>query len=71
LEERGKFDPDRIENERRDLASVRLILYTNTDIERVGWAKPVPAKAGIACHIVSDLNVWLAETTPQDCRLGP
>jgi ppGpp synthetase/RelA/SpoT-type nucleotidyltranferase len=34
LEESGKLNSDSIENERRDLAGVRIIFYTNTDIER-------------------------------------
>jgi ppGpp synthetase/RelA/SpoT-type nucleotidyltranferase len=34
LEESGKLDSENIESERRDLAGVRLIFYTNTDIER-------------------------------------
>jgi ppGpp synthetase/RelA/SpoT-type nucleotidyltranferase len=34
LEEIGKLDSENIENERRDIAGVRLIFYTNTDVER-------------------------------------
>lgn len=34
LEEAGKLDSNDIENERRDLAGVRLIFYTNTDVDR-------------------------------------
>jgi ppGpp synthetase/RelA/SpoT-type nucleotidyltranferase len=34
LEERGKLGSDNIENERRDLAGVRIIFYTNTDVDR-------------------------------------
>jgi ppGpp synthetase/RelA/SpoT-type nucleotidyltranferase len=34
LEESGKLASENIETERRDLAGVRLIFYTNTDIER-------------------------------------
>jgi ppGpp synthetase/RelA/SpoT-type nucleotidyltranferase len=34
LEEIGKLDSENIENERRDIAGVRIIFYTNTDVER-------------------------------------
>ena len=34
LEESGKLHSDNIENERRDLAGVRIIFYTNMDVER-------------------------------------
>ena len=34
LEEAGKLDTQTLENERRDLAGVRLIFYTETDIRR-------------------------------------
>jgi ppGpp synthetase/RelA/SpoT-type nucleotidyltranferase len=34
LEEIGKLDSQNIENERRDIAGVRIIFYTNTDVER-------------------------------------
>jgi hypothetical protein len=34
LEEIGRLDSQNIENERRDIAGVRIIFYTNTDVER-------------------------------------
>jgi ppGpp synthetase/RelA/SpoT-type nucleotidyltranferase len=34
LEEIGKLDSENIEDERRDIAGVRIIFYTNTDVER-------------------------------------
>lgn len=34
LQESTKLDSDTIENDRRDLAGVRLIFYTNTDVDR-------------------------------------
>src|SRR2546425_11915688 len=34
LEERGLLASERIESEMKDLAGVRLIFYTNTDIDR-------------------------------------
>jgi ppGpp synthetase/RelA/SpoT-type nucleotidyltranferase len=34
LEEIGKLDSENIENERRDIAGVRIIFYTNTDVRR-------------------------------------
>jgi ppGpp synthetase/RelA/SpoT-type nucleotidyltranferase len=34
LEESGKLDSEDIENERKDLAGVRIIFYTNTDVDR-------------------------------------
>src|SRR5215471_21440286 len=34
LEQSGKLNSQNIENERRDIAGVRIIFYTNTDVER-------------------------------------
>ena len=34
LEEIGKLNSESIEDERRDIAGVRIIFYTNTDVER-------------------------------------
>jgi ppGpp synthetase/RelA/SpoT-type nucleotidyltranferase len=34
LEQIGKLDSENIENERRDIAGLRIIFYTNTDVER-------------------------------------
>ena len=34
LEENGLLESQNIENERKDLAGVRLIFYTNTDVDR-------------------------------------
>jgi ppGpp synthetase/RelA/SpoT-type nucleotidyltranferase len=41
LEESGKLDSDKIENERRDLAGARIIFYTNTDVDRFSNARVI------------------------------
>ena len=42
LEERGLLASERIESEMKDLAGVRLIFYTNTDVDRFLTSDLIP-----------------------------
>lgn len=64
LEENDKFGSDNIENERRDLAGVRLIFYTNTDVDRLLNSRLIAENFEIerSCHS----SAWLSHNRDTD-----